>query len=139
VTQVEIWTPSMGMVPPHIATAQKAVEEYDADLLIGQDTRNGDWVVLLDSRREVGPHPVLRLGPRLPGADEIKKRLYEADTRRRGHEIVNDIARYRAQEEARMRAETHDAAGEVAEALDVLMRKEGRHPVPRIFVPGGKD
>lgn len=135
-----IWTPGWGMVPPHIATAQMAVKEYDADLLIGRDEQSGDWVVLLDSRKhDLPPHPVLGLGPELPGVDEIKRRLYMADTRKRGREIVADIHRHRAREEARMRAETHDAAGEVAEALESLARSEGRHPSPRIFVPSGKD
>jgi len=130
----------VGMVPPHIATAQKAVEEYDADLLIGRDERNGDWVVLLDSRRhDMPPHPVLRLGPELPGVDEIKRRLYHADTRRNGHRIVDDIVRARERAEAAMRSETHDAAGEVAEAMDAMLHALKRHPAPRIFVPGGKD
>lgn len=136
--QTGIWTPS-GFMPPGIATAQKAAEEYDPDLLIGRDEFTGDWVILLDSRREVGPHPVLRLGPELPGHDEIKRRLYEADVRRRGHKIVDDIARIKAAEERRMNSITHDAAGEVAEAMDTSLHLMKRHPVPRVFVPGGKD
>lgn len=138
--QSDIWTPGWGFVPPHVATAQKAVEEYDADLLIGRDERSGDWVVLLDSRRhDMPPHPVLRLGPELPGVDEIKRRLYMADTRKRGRKIVDDIAREREREQARMNSITHDAAGEVAEAMDSALHLMKRHPVPRIFVPGGKD
>ncbi len=139
IEQAQLWLPGWGMVPPQVAMAQKAVEEYDADLLIARNQETGDWVVLLDSRREVGPHPVLHLGPELPGHDEIKRRLYQADVRKRGHKIVDDIARARAAEEARMKSITDDAAGEVAEALEVLARREGRHASPRIFVPGGKD
>lgn len=135
----QLWVPGWGMVPPHVAAAQKAVEEYDADLLIGRNEQTGEWVVLLDSRREIGPHPVLHLGPELPGVDALKRRLYQADVRRRGHKIVNDIVRERARAEALAKSEMHDAAGEVAEALEVLARRDGRHPIPRIFVPGGKD
>ena len=134
----EIWTPGLGLVPAHIRSAQKAVEEYDADMSIGRDERDGNWVVMLE-RGPQGAHPVLGLGTELPAPEEIKRRLYMSDVRKRGREIVADIERHNAQQRKRLRDETHEAAGEVAEAMDTALHLMKRHPVPRIFVPGGKD
>lgn len=134
-----IWVPGAGLVPLHIRQAQKAIEEYDADLRLARDEENGgQWVVLL--RGEGGQeYPVLGLGYELPNPEQIKARLYKADTRRRGREIVRDIMRAQERAQAAARYETHQAAGEVAEAMDAALHVMKRHPTPRIFVPGGKD
>lgn len=132
----DIWIPGVGFVPPHIRGAMKAIEEYDHELTLGLDNRTGNYVVLLDSELLGRSHPVLDLGPELPGHDEIKRKLYMSDTRRRGAKIVADVERANEKARARMSAETHEGAGEVAEAMDVALHKMKRHPTPRIFVPG---
>lgn len=134
----EIWTPGWGLVPAHIRSAQKAVEEYDVDMSIGRDEANGNWVVMLARGPEGRPFPVLGLGTELPNPDEIKRRLYMSDVRKRGREIVADIERHNESIRRADRAKTHDAAGEVAEAMDTSLHLMKRHPVPRIFVPSGK-
>ncbi len=133
----DIWTPGHGLVPAHIRSAMKAVEEYDADMSIGRDERTGNWVVLLE-RGPQGAFPVLGLGTELPAPEEIKKRLYMSDVRKRGREIVADIERHNQRQRDALRAKTHEAGGEVAEAMDTALHLMKRHPVPRIFVPSGK-
>lgn len=134
----ELWVPGYGTVPAGMSAAAKAVEEYDPDLAIGQDERTGDFVVLLKRGPGGNAFPVLGLGPELPAPEEIKRRLHMADTRRRGRQIVADIERKNEQRRKELRAQTSDAAGEVAEAMDTALHLMKRHPVPRIFVPSGK-
>jgi hypothetical protein len=131
-----IWIPGAGFVPAHIRRAMKAVEEYDVDLEIGRDEHTGDYVVMLKRGPEGRSFPVLGLGPELPAPEEIKRRLYKADTRRRGRQIVADIERNNERKRAELRHQTSEAAGEVAEAMDTALHLMKRHPAPRIFVPG---
>ena len=134
----QLWVPGYGNVPVGMSAAAKAVEEYDPDLALGQDERTGDFVVLLKRGPDGTAFPVLGLGPELPAPEEIKRRLHKGDTRRRGREIVADIERVNAQRRAELRKDTHEAAGEVAEAMDTALHLMKRHPVPRIFIPSGK-
>lgn len=135
----DIWTPT-GFVNSDLRAAGTAVEEYGRDfgvpsLSLGRDLQSGEYVVLMD-KADGTPHPVLALGTEIPSADTIKRKLYEADTARRGAEIVRDVDRANERAKKRLRDATHEGAGEVAEAMDVLFHKTHRHPVPRIFVPG---
>jgi hypothetical protein len=134
----ELWVPGYGNVPVGMSAAAQAVREYDPDLAIGQDERNGDYVVLLKRGPGGTAFPVLGLGPQLPAPEEIKRRLHRADTRRRGREIVASIERNNERQRQRLRAEAHEAGGEVAETMDTALHLMKRHPVPRIFVPSGK-
>lgn len=134
-----IWIPGAGLVPIHVRSAMKAVEEYDADLKLARDEVADQWVVMLKNGPEGRPFPVLGLGYELPAPEEIKRRLYMADTRRRGREIVAEIERRNEARRQELRAKAHDAGGEVAEAMDTALHLMKRHPVPRIFVPSGKD
>lgn len=129
-----LWIPGRGELAMGELAAARAVEEYDPELMLGQDRRSGDWVVLI---KRDPPYPVFGLGPTLPSPDEIKRRLYQADTKRHGGKLADELdrANERAKQELRDRAD--DATGEVAEALDWGFRKLGSHPFPRIFIPKG--
>lgn len=135
-TDGALWIPGYGVTPVGMVAAANAVEEYDAGLALGQDERTGDYVVLLKKGPDGTAYPVLGLGSTLPSPDEIKRRLYMSDTRKRGREIVSDIVRQRERAEMSARKESHEAAGEVAEAMDTALHLMKRHPVPRVFVPG---
>lgn len=133
----ELWIPGAGFVPAHIRSAQKAVEEYDPDLSLARDPDAGDqWVVLLNRGPEGRPFPVLGLGYELPAPEEIKRKLYMSDTRKRGREIVAEVVRRNEARKRAFRDQAHDAGGEVAEAMDTALHLMKRHPTPRIFVPG---
>lgn len=134
----QLWVPGFGNAPVGISAAAKAVEEYDPDLALGQDERTGDYVVLLKRGPDGTAFPVLGLGRELPAPEEIKRRLYQGDTRRRGRQIVADIERVNERRRAELRHQTREAAGEVAETMDAALHLMKRHPVPRIFVPSGK-
>jgi hypothetical protein len=130
----ELWVPGAGLVPANIAQAELAVKEYSADLRLGQ-TPEGEWVVAMKQGPDGEYFPVLGLGYELPSADLIKERLYKADTRRRGGEIVKEVQKRNDARQQKVKDEASDGAGIAAEAFDWAARKEGVHPNPRIFVP----
>jgi hypothetical protein len=135
----EIFLPGLGRVPFNITTAKNAVSEYDPDMLLGRNEATGDWQALLKDGPHGEPFPVFTFGPRLPSAEEIQRSLYMADVRKRGHEIVRDIAR-RQEEGARESQRKHeDYAGEVAERMEFEFIKSGERSRPRIYVPSGKE
>ena len=53
---------------------------------------------------------------------------------RRGSEILDAINRHNDEISQKFEDAADNASGEAAEALEWFNRKEGLHPVPRIFV-----
>lgn len=133
---LKIWTPR-GMVDPKLRAAQRVVEQYDPNLMLARHEGTGDWCVFLTEKASPFglPFPVIGLGPELPPPDEIEKRLMQADTARRGREILDQLERKNAAIKADREARMDDASGIAAEALEWGFRKQGAHPSPRIFVP----
>lgn len=129
-----IWTPQ-GVLPTGAYSVLKAVEEYDADLTLGQD--GPDWVVLKKSGPEGRPFPVFNFGHELPSADHVKQRLAQCDVRRNSRRIVDSIIRKQriAEQEARLRV--NEASGESAEVIEWAMRQQGATPHKKVFI-GGK-
>lgn len=132
----EMWLPGAGVVPAHIRSAQQAVEAYDSRLELGFDERNKQWVVLWKDGPDGAPYPALGLGFELPGYEEIQKKLYMADTVRRGGEVLRDVIRRNNKAKAERAADMHDRAGEVAEHLEHAFRRMGKTSYSRVFVPG---
>ena len=131
----ELWTPQ-GVLGTDESAAMRAVEEYDSDLTLAQNKETGEYVVALKDRGPDGqPFPVFSLGTRLPGPDEITRKLYNSDVRRHGGKIAQQIDRINAakQKENELRADEGTQAA--AEAYEWAFRKMGAHPTPRIFVP----
>jgi hypothetical protein len=131
-----LWVPGAGLVPSYITQAEKLVKEYDPDLRLAREAQTGDWVVAKRTGPDGAPFPVLYLGPELPTLDKIKERLYRADTRRRGAEIVQEVVQNNERRLQEAKDRISDENGIAAEALDWAFRKMGKHPNPRIFVPG---
>ena len=75
-----LWLPGAGIVPVDQLEARRAVQDYANDLDLARDQTTGDWVVVMQGPE--GPFPVFGLGRRLPGRDEIMKKLYTHDVRR---------------------------------------------------------
>jgi len=130
-----IWIPGRGQMVIRELQAARAVEEYASDLILGFRKDTQEWVVFKQGGPDGQPFPVFGLGRELPTPEEIQKRLYLADTKRRGGQIVEEVNR---RNEARQQAarDVADGAAEIAaEAFDWALRKEG-HGNQRIFVPG---
>lgn len=118
-----LWVPGMGDVPLHLRQSMKAVEEYDADLRLARNEDTGNWCIFIERGSGDSPFPVFNLGPELPGPDRIKQQLYQADVRRRGHEILRDVDRNNERRRAELANATNEAAGETAETVEWAMRK----------------
>jgi len=106
--------------------------------VLGQFKDTGEWgIFVARGTRESGgqPFPVFNLGRELPSREQIQKRLYEGDVRRRGKEIVDEIDRHFDAEQKKLADIASDGAGQLSEAIDSHMRAQGGHPFPRVFVP----
>jgi len=136
-TPSQLWLPGAGFVPQHILEATKAVEDYDANLSLGRHELTGDWVVLL-KRPNGETVPIFGLGPELPSREQITEKLYKSDVRRHGGKIAEAIERRSREAQRDQERKASDAAGEAAEGFAWAARKDGTHPSPRIFVPGGR-
>lgn len=130
-----IWTPAGSVLPDDVRAAQKAVEAYSSDLELGLDKQNEQWVVLWKSGPSGAPYPVLGLGFTLPGYEEIQRRLYAADTQRRGSKIVQEVSRRQAAAKKARDDVAHDAAGDAAEHLEHVFHRMGSTSYRRVYIP----
>ena len=89
-----LWLPTAaGMVDSRIWRLSEAAREYDDRLSVMRNEDNGGWAVYIMRARDK-PYPVLHLGHNvdtLPTPDELKVRLYKADTRRHGTKILEEM------------------------------------------------
>lgn len=131
-----IWLPGVGLVPPHIRSAQQAVEAYDSRLELGYDERTKQWVALWREGPDGAPYPALGLGRELPDYEEIQRLLYSADTVRRGGELLQEVKRRNEARKAASRYDINQAAGEVAEALEYAFRRMGKTRYSKVHLPG---
>lgn len=131
-----IWLPGRGMLRLPELQAARAVEEYDASLVLGQRKDSGEWVVFIKDGPNGQPFPALGLGHQLPSPERIKQLLYEKDTVRHGGEIVRKIERHNQKVRDKFAAKSSDGAGAAAEAFVWGAQQMGALPKP-IFVPKG--
>ena len=134
-SDTRLWVPGHGLVEASIARASKAVDEYDEALMLARHELTGDWCVFLKKGPFGEPFPVVGLGRDLPGPQEIQRRLYHADAKRRGNEILDQINRHNDELQQPGRDSADTAEGIAAEAYEWGFRKMGAHPTPRVFVP----
>ena len=132
----QIWLPDGSSLNLTEKAAAQAVEEYDADLMLGfrRDTR--DWCAFLPGNRnsQGRPFPVFNFGPELPSPEEIKKQLYKHDVRRNGKELLDQLDRIYDEEQKRLAKIAEEGSEQVAEAIDSDLHRKGVHPFPRVFL-----
>lgn len=136
VLRPEVWVPPE-MKDAEERAAAKAVKEYDEGLLLGFRNDVGEWVVFLKDGPGGVPFPALGLGATLPAPEEIKRRLYRADTKRRGPAIVAEVERHNRMIEERGQRDKEGALEVAAEGIEWASRKLGLRGNGKIFVPGG--
>lgn len=133
-------------VPPSyrdrgLVEARRAVKDYDSELEFGLNEQTGQWCVFIPQgtngvtmERDL---PVLGFN-HIPTRDEVQKRLYESDARRRGYEILDAIQRHNDQLHAEQ-AKISDADREVAEKFAWGFKKMGSEKAPtQVYMPGDK-
>lgn len=134
IPQGALWLPNAGLTDARERAAQKAVNEYDERLTLGQRRDTGEWVVFL-KRRGDEPFPVLGLGRYLPEPNEVTHKLWKHDTVRRGDQIMAEIMKRQDAAQKKNKDEADERSGVMAEALEHGFRKQGAHPSPRVFIP----
>lgn len=123
-----------------LAAARQAVKEYDTDLDFGFNEQTQQWCVFLKhgttQLTQEGDLPILGFRD-IPHPDDVKKRLYQSDARRRGLEIVDAIQRHNDDMHKELEHKAEEASNETAEAFEWGMRKMG-HPGAsvKVFIPG---
>jgi hypothetical protein len=136
--QFNIWVPPTAGYRAE-AQARAAAKEYDEDLDFGRNEATGQWCVFLrqgTTQLTAGRNlPVLGFD-HVPTPDEIKRKLYLTDARRRGLEIVDEIQRHNDQIQENFDEATNEAARETAEAFEWGFRKLGKTEHKRVFLGG---
>lgn len=143
-----IVVPGKGLTNSAALAVDAAVKEYDELLHFGYNPTNEDWCVyrklprgFVDAPYVIDGEPViivLGFGDRIPHPDEVNRRLYETDALRHGDRLLkemneNNLRLKRAREE-----ENEALTQEVAERMELAMRKEGQSPVVKVFFQKGR-
>lgn len=134
-----LWVPAHAAEQRDAWKVHQAVKQYDENLAFGRNEQTGQWCIFLrqgtSAATTTGDLPILGF-PDIPSVDAAMDRLRESDARRRGKDILDELEKHnRSIKEERKRA-ADDAIGEAAKAFEWGYRKMGKHPNPRIFVPG---
>jgi len=130
-----VWLPDSFREQQERETA-RAIEEYDADLMLGFRRDTGTWCAFLPGNRnsEGQPFPVFSFGEELPSPERAKEMLYKNDVRRNGRELLDQLDRIYDAEQKQLRDRASEAAERVAEVIDSNMRMNDAHPYPRVYV-----
>lgn len=122
-------------IEANVLKTRNLLLEYSERLDLVYNNVTGEWAAAYWVDRGK-LHIVVKFGPVLPEAEECLRRVREADTLR-NPEIYDEMRRRNMQKLDEGNKHIEDTSGEIAEAMDYLMRKTGTHPFPRIFVPRG--
>lgn len=136
VLRPELWVPA-SMKEAQEREAAKAVSEYDDQLVLGYRNDTKEWVVFLRNGPGGQPFPALGLGSTLPSSEEIKRRLFKADTKRRGPAIVGEIERHNERIRKVARDNASASLEVAAEGMEWFTRKEGLRGNGKVFIPRG--
>lgn len=125
-----IYLPGRGVVDLEANRVDRAVHEYDERLSFARNEETGDYCIFIKMERGWdGPDaglPVLGFGKQIPHPEDALKRLYQADSLRRGNEILDDINRTNDDVHKQLDAAAHEGAGHYVEALESYMVHNGQ-------------
>lgn len=115
----KLWIPGAGDVPLDVIAVQNAIREHDDQLYLARHNITGDWCVYIQGHAGREPLPVIALasaGEPLPSAEEVRQRLYMADTRIHGSEILSRMHRKNEELKKQQAQPAEDATEAAAEA-----------------------
>ena len=132
----KLYIPGRGEIHLEEYRINRAVQEYDERLVFARN-EFGEWCVSVKMPywSEYPYANVIGFGRDLPSKDEVLRRVYQADARRHGQEILNAANRHNEEIRKQYEAAASDGAEAAAEAIEWGHRKMGNHPNPRVFVP----
>lgn len=131
----KLWLPGQGVVDLEPLRVHRALQAYDERLVFGRNMDTGDWCAFVKVGPSRPPIPVIAFGDTIPHPDDAVRRCMAADTRRHSSAILNAVTRDEIARREKASADANEEHREIfAEIMDYAYRKEGVHPVPRIFV-----
>lgn len=133
---MRMFIPGQGVVDTGAYRVDAAVKDYDERLLFDRNAETGDWCVFIRMPRPQEPYPVLGFGDRIPEPHEALERLKRADTMRSGDAIYREVVRSQKAYRAELEYIGDQASAESAEAAEHLLRKHGKSPIVKVFMPG---
>lgn len=132
-----IYVPGRGDVNMSAYRVDQAVNEYDELLHFGQNNDTGQWCIFLIRRGEA-PLPVIGFNE-IPHPHDAIKRLVQADARRRGNEILDEINRHNKQFEIEREERAVEADQRLAETAEWALRHEGKTPHKKVILGKGRE
>ena len=135
-----LFVPGRGSVNLAVARIDRAVREYDERLLFARHPQTGQWSVFIKIERDLPEefgtvvegqrvYPVLGFphdrDPETLDIEEIKVRLYKADSVRHGKQILADMHAHNERVKEPQRRVASEAAGIAAEVLESYLNDRG--------------
>jgi hypothetical protein len=118
-----IYVPGIGETNLEI---NRAVKEYDDRLTFAQNEKTRQWCVYIKVEGDEPDVPILGYDS-VPSRDKVIKDLYCSDTWRHGPEVLlREIDKKNEAWRKAKKDKSAEASGEVAEALEYGLHKEGK-------------
>lgn len=116
----------------------KAAKQYDDRLILRFNPAGGDYIIQIRTDMSDGMprlKTVLGFGKKLPTPDEVTKALYESDGWKHGDRVLREMDEREAVKKKNNQWLRDEIAGDAAERIEKVLRKDGKSPVVKSF-PG---
>lgn len=112
--------------------AFNAAYEYDDRLRLMFNEQGRDYVIFIRTDGSDGMPPlkaVLGFGSEVPSPDKVRETLYNADGWKHGDRVLREMDAREAQKKRNNEWLRSEIAGEAAERIEKVMRRDGKSPV----------
>jgi hypothetical protein len=139
----KFFIPGLGNVTRDEFLAHRACQDYDTRLSFKKNPKNGQYAIFVKLERGnewgVPEKPVLGFGYEVPNPDEVRAKIYNADTWRHGQRHLDEMDARNAARKKESEMIRDAAAGDSAERIEKVLRRDGKSPIIKSLRPKVKE
>lgn len=126
------YDPDAGELSKEEFASYRAAKQYDDRLVFKFNPENQDYIIQIRTDQSDGMprlKTVLGFGRKLPTPDEVTKTLDGADGWKHGDRVLREMDEREAQRKKNNQWLRDEIAGEAAERMEKVLRRDGRSPI----------
>jgi hypothetical protein len=114
----------------------RAVNAYDERLMFALNRDTNDWCVFVRMPRPQPPFPLMGFGDSVPEPDFVLAKVQEGHLVKNKERIWREVIDSQKEFKKDLRVKADDARDESVEAIEFMMRKEGKSPIIKSLSKG---
>ena len=114
----------------------RALHAYDERLMFARNEDTGDWCVFVRMPRPQEPFPLMGFGDSIPEPNFVLAKVQEGHLVKHKERIWKEIIDSQKEYKKGFADRADDARDESVEAIEFMMRQEGKSPIIKSFSKG---